>query len=57
MLKPMSRRVKTSVTNMIQWLRKRIDSQRNRSTLQRLSLTLPMNVSHDGPLVFEPSGR
>jgi hypothetical protein len=36
--KPMIRRVNTSITTMTQWLRRSIDSQRNRSTLHRLSL-------------------
>src|SRR5713101_5928660 len=39
--KPMIRRVNTSITTMTQWLRSSIDSQRNRSTLHRLSLAQP----------------
>ena len=55
--KPMIRRVNTSITTMTQWLRRRIDSQRNRSTLHKLSRTWPMNVSQEGPLNPELSGR
>src|SRR5580704_10329748 len=35
---PMIRRVKTSMTSITQWLRRRIDSTRNKSTDQTLSL-------------------
>jgi hypothetical protein len=35
--KPMMRRVKMSMTSSTQWLRRTIDSTRNRSTLQTLS--------------------
>jgi hypothetical protein len=48
--KPMIRRVKTSITTMIQWLHKSIDSQRNRSTLHRLSFICPIKLSQDGAI-------
>ena len=54
--KPMIRRVNTSITTMTQWLRRSIDSQRNRSTLHRLSFTCPIKLSQDGPSV-PASGR
>jgi hypothetical protein len=37
------------MTTIPQWLLRTIDSQRKRSTLQRLSLACPRNVSQDGP--------
>lgn len=46
---PMIRRVNTSITTRTQWLRSKIDSQRNRSTLQRLSLECAKKVSQEGP--------
>src|ERR1700747_1077072 len=46
---PTIRRVKTSMTSITQWLRMRIDSTRNRSTHQTLSLARAMRVSQDGP--------
>src|SRR5450759_4270523 len=49
-------RVHTSITTMTQWLRRSIDSQRNRSTLHRLSFTCPIKLSQDGPSV-PASGR
>ena len=42
------RRVTTSKMTSTQWLRRRMDSQRNRSTLQRLSFAWAMKVSQDG---------
>src|SRR5438874_12296376 len=48
--KPMIRRVNTSITTMTQWLRRSIDSQRNRSTLHRLSFICPIKLSHDGTI-------
>src|SRR5438552_13493326 len=54
--KPMIRRVNTSITTMTQWLRSSIDSQRNRSTLHRLSFICPIKLSQDGPSV-PASGR
>src|SRR5437773_2710556 len=54
--KPMIRRVNTSITTMTQWLRRSIDSQRNKSTLHRLSFTCPIKLSQDGPSV-PASGR
>src|ERR1700704_884836 len=57
--KPMIRRVNTSITTMTQWLRSVIDSQRNRSTLHRLSFICPDKAqpgraigSCRGPIVF-----
>src|SRR5262245_27851040 len=47
--KPMIRRVNTSITTMTQWLRRSIDSQRNRSTLHKLSFRCPIKLSQDGP--------
>src|SRR6202008_1042109 len=58
---PTIRRVKTSMTRITQWLRMRIDSTRNRSTHQMLSLagaafivrgerSALMVVSQDGPV-------
>ena len=47
--KPMMRRVNTSITTITHKLLSRIDSQRNRSTLHRLSLACPMTLSHEGP--------
>lgn len=47
---PMMRRVNTSMTTRTQWLRRRIDSQRKRSTLQRLSLVCARKLSQEGPL-------
>jgi len=47
--KPTIRRVKTSITTMTQKLWSRIDSQRKRSTLQRLSLVCPITESQEGP--------
>src|SRR3981189_69920 len=52
--KPMIRRVNTSITTMTQWLRRRIDSQRNKSTLHRLSFICPIKLSQDGPSVPAP---
>src|SRR5262249_40408868 len=52
--KPMIRRVNTSFTTMTQWLRKSSDSQRNKSTLHRLSLRCPIKLSQDGPSVPAP---
>src|SRR5712671_3363839 len=49
--KPMIRRVNTSITTMTQWLRRSIDSQRNKSTLHRLSFICPIKLSQDGPSV------
>ena len=46
---PMIRRVNTSITTRTQWLRSKIDSQRKRSTLQRLSLVCAKKVSQEGP--------
>src|SRR5258705_2536858 len=46
--KPMIRRVNTSITTMTQWLCKSIDSQRNKSTLHRLSFICPIKLSQDG---------
>lgn len=51
------RRVHGSMTTMTQWLFSRIDSQRNRATLQRLSFIWPIKLSHDGPPPKEGSGR
>jgi len=45
MPKPMNRRVYTSITTRTQWLQSRIDSPRNRSTLQRLSLVCAQGKS------------
>src|SRR5437773_1472700 len=47
----MIRRVNTSITTMTQWLRRSIDSQRNKSTLHRLSSICPIKLSQDGPSV------
>ena len=55
--KPTMRRVKTSMTSITQWLRRRIDSQRKRSMLQRLSLAWAINASQEGPVPPESSGR
>ena len=55
--KPTMRRVKTSMTSMTRWLRRRIDSQRKRSMFQRLSFAWAMNVSQDGPVAPESPGR
>jgi hypothetical protein len=55
--KPTMRRVKTSMTSITQWLRRRIDSQRKRSMLQRLSFEWAMNVSQDGPVAPASPGR
>jgi hypothetical protein len=41
---------KTSMTTITQKLFSRMDSQRNRSTLHRLSRASAMAESHDGPL-------
>src|SRR5882672_6344889 len=49
--KPMIRRVNTSITTMTQWLRRSIDSQRNKSTLHRLSFICPMKLSQDATLI------
>lgn len=40
--------IHTSITAMTQKLLSRIDSQRNRSPLHRLSVTCPITVSHEG---------
>ena len=48
--KPMIRRVHWSMTTMTQCEFRINDSQRNRSTLHRLSLLWPRKVSQDGPL-------
>src|SRR5215468_8921622 len=46
---PMIRRVYWSMTTSTQYVCNAIDSQRNKSRLQRLSFIWPMNVSHEGP--------
>src|ERR1700730_662117 len=47
---PTIRRVNTSMTTITQKLFSSIDSQRNRSTLHKLSRVSAMAESHDGPL-------
>ncbi len=47
---PMRRRVNWSITTSTQWLCSTTDSQRNRSTLHRLSVAWPKNDSHEGPV-------
>ena len=46
---PMIGRVYWSMTTSTQYVSNAIDSQRNKSRLQRLSFIWPMNVSHEGP--------
>ena len=47
-LKPMILRVNWSMTTRTQWDLRKMNSHRKRSTLQRLSFTLPMKVNHEG---------
>lgn len=55
--KPMMRRVNTSITTSTQWLRSRIDSQRKKATLRRLSLACAKKVSQEGPRRLDDRGR
>ena len=50
---PMAVKRKEDETVVFSW----IDSQRNRSGLQRLSFAWPMKVSQDGPVAPESLGR